>query len=67
MVIETDRLILREMTEDDFDALYVILAFACSDGIISVSLRIRDCLLRTIYLEVSVLIHSPEMASNTIQ
>lgn len=26
MVIETDRLILREMTEDDFDALYVVLA-----------------------------------------
>jgi len=29
MVIETDRLILREMTEDDFDALYVV--FADSD------------------------------------
>lgn len=26
MVIETDRLILREMTDDDFDALYVVLA-----------------------------------------
>ncbi|OCN00993.1 GCN5 family acetyltransferase [Clostridium sp. W14A] len=26
MVIETDRLILRKMTEDDFDALYVVLA-----------------------------------------
>lgn len=26
MVIETDRLILREMTEDDFDALYAVLA-----------------------------------------
>jgi RimJ/RimL family protein N-acetyltransferase len=26
MVVETDRLILREMTEDDFDALYVVLA-----------------------------------------
>jgi RimJ/RimL family protein N-acetyltransferase len=26
MVIETDRLIMREMTEDDFDALYAVLA-----------------------------------------
>ena len=26
MAIETDRLILREMTEDDFDALYAVLA-----------------------------------------
>lgn len=26
MVIETDRLILRAMTEDDFDALYAVLA-----------------------------------------
>jgi len=26
MIIETDRLILREMTEDDFDALYAVLA-----------------------------------------
>mgnify|MGYP000444915422 CR=1 FL=1 len=26
MIIETGRLILREMTEDDFDALYVVLA-----------------------------------------
>ena len=26
MVIETDRLILREMTEKDFDALYAVLA-----------------------------------------
>jgi len=28
MIIETDRLILREMTEDDFDALYAVLADA---------------------------------------
>lgn len=26
MIIETDRLILREMNEDDFDALYAVLA-----------------------------------------
>jgi len=26
LIIETDRLILREMTEDDFDALYAVLA-----------------------------------------
>ena len=26
MIIKTERLILREMTEDDFDALYQILA-----------------------------------------
>ena len=26
MIIETDRLILREMTEDDFDAMYAVLA-----------------------------------------
>lgn len=26
MVIETERLLLREMTENDFDALYIVLA-----------------------------------------
>ena len=41
MVIETQRLILREMTEDDFDALYRVLAD--SDITIKSKELNRDC------------------------